>query len=168
LGKDLIGRPIFGASDGRRLGEVKDLYLDEKLTGVIGVYLGQDGFLSRRASLIERENVAVFGADAVLAKGSEVVVTSNKATGWDKWIRRDKLQGQRVGTAGGTRVGVMDDVILDEMMQVVGFSMLRVFAEGPIEEKHAIAREALVRFDTDADEVIIDLSKAEGQTLRVT
>jgi sporulation protein YlmC with PRC-barrel domain len=42
LGKSLIGNPVFGITDGRKLGQVKDLYLDDDLTSVVGLFLGRE------------------------------------------------------------------------------------------------------------------------------
>jgi len=165
-GKDLVGKPIFSISDGRQLGTVKDLYLDTGLSLVTGVFLGPQGLFSRKSSLIERNNVMVFGVDAILAKHSDAVTDSSKATEWAKWIRRDKLQGRQVATAGGTKVGTIDDVILDEAMRIIGFRLLRVFVEGPIAERRAVVREAVIEAGNEDEVMIIDLSKAERQSLR--
>jgi uncharacterized protein YrrD len=164
-GKDLIGKPIISISDGRRLGIVKDVYLDSGLSLVIGVFLGPERLFSRKQLLIERSNVMVFGVDAMLAKHSDAVTDSGSAAEWAKWIRRDKLQGRQVATAGGTRIGTIDDVILDDEMRVIGFRLLRVFVEGPIAEKRAVAREAVIEAGNENDIMIIDLSKAERQSL---
>ena len=164
-GKDLIGKPIFSISDGRQLGIVKDLYLDTGLNLVTGVFLGPQGLFSRKSLLIERNNVMVFGVDAILAKHSEAITDSSKAAEWGKWIRRDKLQGRQVATAGGTRVGTIDDVILDEAMRIIGFRLLRVFVEGPIAERRAVVREAVIEPSNEDEVMIIDLGKAERQSL---
>jgi uncharacterized protein YrrD len=165
-GKDLIGKQIISISDGRQLGTVKDLYLDTGLNLVSGVYLGPQGLFSRKSLLIERNNVMVFGVDAILAKYSDAVTDSSKATEWAKWIRRDKLQGREVATAGGTKVGIIDDVILDEATRVIGFRLWRVFVEGPVAENRSVVREAVMDAGNEDDVMIIDLSKAERQSLR--
>lgn len=164
-GKDLIGKPIFSISDGRQLGTVKDLYLDTGLNLVAGVFLGAQGLFSRKSLLIERSNVMVFGVDAILAKHSDAVTDSSKAAEWAKWMRRDRMQGRQVATAGGTKVGTIDDVILDEAMRIIGFRLLRVFVEGPIAERRAVAREAVIEPGNEDEVMIIDLSKAERQSL---
>ena len=165
-GKDLIGKPIFSISNGRQLGTVKDLYLDTGLNLVTGVFLGPQRLFSRKSLLIERSNVMVFGVDAILAKHSEAVTNSSKAAEWAKWMRRDRIQGRQVATVGETKVGTIDDVILDEAMRIIGFRLLRVFVEGPIAENRAVVREAVIEAGNEDDVMIIDLSKAERQSLR--
>lgn len=165
-GKDLIGKQIISISDGRQLGTVKDLYLDSDLNLVTGVYLGPPGLFSRKSLLIERNNVMVFGVDAILAKHSDAVTDSSKAAEWAKWVRRDKLQGRQVATTGGTKVGIIDDVILDEATRVIGFRLWRVFVEGPVAENRSVVRGAVIDAGNEDDVMIIDLSKAERQSLR--
>ena len=165
-GKDLIGKPIFSISDGRQLGTVKDFYLDSDLNLVTGVYLGPQGLFSRKSMLIERNNVMVFGVDAILAKHSDAVTDSSKAAEWTRWVRRDRLQGRPVATAGGTKVGIIDDVILDEAMRILGFRLWRVFIEGPVAERRAVVREAVIEPGGEDDVMLIDLSKAERQSLK--
>ena len=165
--KDLIGKTVISISDGRRLGTVKDVYLDHALESVAGLFLGPEGFLSRNAQVIQRSDVMVFGIDAILAKGSKVVSQGTKTSESAKWIRRDQLQGHRVATAGGTRVGTIDDVLLSDDMRVIGLSLSYVSIEGPVAENRAISREAMLGLDIEEVVMIIDLDKAERQTLQV-
>lgn len=51
-------------------------------------------------------------------------------------------------------------------MRVIGFRLLRVFVEGPIAERRAVVREAVVEPGNEDEVMIIDLSKAESQDLR--
>lgn len=165
LAKDLIGKPIISISDGRQLGTVKDLYLDSYLTGVAGVYLGPVRLLGRRARLIHGKDVMVYGVDAVLVRNAQTAADSGAVPEWSTWVRRDRLHGRRAATAGGTRVGTIDDAILDESMQIIGFRLARVLVEGPIEERRALVRSAVVDVGNENDVMIVDLTKAEWQGL---
>jgi uncharacterized protein YrrD len=165
LAKDLIGKPIISISGGRQLGTVKDVYLDSYLTEVGGVYLGPVRLLGRRARLIQGKDVTVFGVDAVLVKNPQTVTDSGEVPEWSTWVRRDRLHGRQAATAGGTRVGMIEDVILDESMQIIGFRFGRVFVEGPIAERRALVRGAVLDVGSEDDTMIIDLSIAERQGL---
>jgi hypothetical protein len=70
-------------------------------------------------------------------------------------------------TEGGTKVGSIDDVLLDENMQIVGYSLMRIQVEGPVAEKRAIAREAILELKGEEEAMIIDLGKAERQALKL-
>ena len=163
--KDLIGKQVISITDGRRLGIVRDLYLDGALQSVSGIYVGAEGLLNRKPLLIARSDVMVFGIDAFLAESSDVVKEGIKGTEAAKWVRRDKLQGWQVMTSGGTKVGTIDDVLLSDDMRVIGFALGRTFVEGPVAENRAISREAMIQLDLEEDVMIIDLPKAERQTL---
>ena len=130
-----------------------------------GVYLGPEGFLSRKSLQIRRSDVLVFGADAILARHSNVVGESTKTTESAKWVRRDRLYGWRVATPGGTRVGTVGDVLVSDDIRVVGFSLSSVQVEGPVEEKQTIPRESVLATDFENSLFTIGLTKAEGQTL---
>ena len=166
LAKDFIGRPVFSVSEGCQLGTVKDVYLDGGLLSVAGLYLGSGRLLSCRFLVIERSNITVFGVDAILVQHAAVVVRTGKDIESAKWIRRDRLQGQSVVTSGGAKVGTIDDALLNAGMRVIGFSLARVFVEDPVADNRAIVREALIDFGKEDQPMIVDLAKAERQTLK--
>ena len=47
--KDLIGKPVFSIVDGRRVGTVKDLYLDKGQNSIVGV---QDECMVQRSAVV--------------------------------------------------------------------------------------------------------------------
>lgn len=161
--KDLIGKPIFSIEEGRNLGVVRDVYLDKALSWLAGVHLGKEGLISRRALVIPREAISVFGVDAILAKTADAVTDDKKMADIENWLRLDKLQGREVDTPGGTRVGTLGDVMLDEEARIVGFSLSRVHVEGPIAENPIVMRDAVLDIGGDDDAMTIDLSKVERQ-----
>lgn len=159
--KDIIGKPVYSIDDGSHLGTVRDVYIDEALAWLAGVHLGTEGLISRKSLLIAREAIVVFGVDAVLAKKADVVGEKKSMPASAQWIRLDKLQGRQVDTPGGTRVGTIGDVLLDEEAHVIGFRLSRVFVEGPIAEYPTIRREAMVDTGSEDGALTIDLARAE-------
>ena len=65
-GFELIGKPIFGITDGKQIGEIKDLYLDQTLKKVVYIKISQAGLFGRKVQLVHREDVVVFGVDSTL------------------------------------------------------------------------------------------------------
>ena len=126
LGKELIGKPIYSMTDGRQLGNVKDIYLDLELNFLNGIFLGHEGLFNRKARVIARENIAVFGYDAVLVTDSDVETDNNDTPEVELWLRRENVQGRGIETPGGTKVGTVGDILFDEKAKVVGFSLARV------------------------------------------
>ena len=165
-GKHFIGKPVFSISDGQRVGTLKDLYVDRDMRTVEGIYLGPESLFSRKDLCIANGDVVVYGVDAILVRQSDVVIDGAPACESAKWMRRDRLPGKQIATSGGTRVGTVDDIIVDEDMRIVGFRLGRTFVEGPIAENRAITREAVTDVGHEDAMVIIDLSIAERQSLK--
>ena len=162
--KDLIGKSIVSIDEGRHMGTVRDVYLDQNLEWLAGVHLGKEGLLSRRSLLIPRRDIAVFGVDFVLARSSDVVTDDKKLPESESWLRLDRLQGREVDTTGGTKVGVIGDAILDEEGRIRAFSLSRVFVEGPVAESRTIFQAAIVDKGQVDGLMTVDLAKVEQQS----
>lgn len=161
LGKDLIGKPIYSMTDGRLLGSVKDVYVDKDLEMLTGVYVGSEGLIKRKSLLIVRRNITVFGIDAILAKSSDVVTDDEKAEEAEHWLRREELQKREIDTPGGTKVGTVGDILLDGEARITGFSLGKVYVEGPVAGSRRIMKAAIVDTGRDDGTMTVDLSKAE-------
>ncbi|RMG90607.1 MAG: hypothetical protein D6706_19220 [Chloroflexi bacterium] len=161
LGKDLNGKSIISITDGRNIGTVKDVYVDQALEWLTGIFVGSEGLLKRKSLLIERENVVVFGVDAILVKNAEVITDDKTLSEAANWLRLDKLRGREIDTPGGTKVGTVGDILLDENGRITGFALSRVYVEGPIAEKGTIPREALLDTGSDDQVMTVDLPKVE-------
>ena len=161
-GKDLSGNPIYSITNGQKVGVVKDIYLSDDLSEIIGLYLGTEGIIKRKALAITQDQVSVLGVDAILTKSPDVVVDDKDMSEIKGWLRLDKLQGREVDTPGGTKVGTIGDVIVDKNGMITGYLLGRVLVEGPIAEQRSISREVVIDPGDGDDAMTIDLSKAEG------
>ena len=162
LGKDLINKPIYTLDEGRLLGKVQDLYLDDSLEVVLGIFLGAQGLVRRRSQLIRSGDVTVYGADAILVKSANVVTDDSELTAAKEWLRRDKLAGRDVDTPGGTRLGQLGDVVVDATGRITGFAMWKVFVEGPLAEKRVVDRSAVLDVGQVDGRMTVDLSRLEA------
>lgn len=167
LGRSLIGNPVFNSVDGRKLGEVKDLYLDDDLTTVVGVYLGREGLLRPTPRFVESGDIALFGIDALLAKSTFTIYEGEEAPEPPGWLRLDRLRGRGVHTPGGTNIGKLEDVVLDEEARVTGFSLTNLAVRGPVAEADAVARRVLVDPENEDGVMTIDLAAAEQALLEI-
>lgn len=163
--KELVGKPVYSIDEGKQLGTVRDVYVDRALVWLAGIHLGREGLLSRKSLLIQRESIAVFGVDAVLAKHGDVVTDSKQTPESDQWLRLEHLAGRQVDTPAGTRVGTLGDVLLDDEARIVAFSLSRVHVEGPVAEHPVIPREALVDTGNEDGVMTVDLNLAEKHSL---
>ncbi len=161
LGKDLTGKPIISVTDGRLVGYAKDLYTNKDLYWVTGIYTGSEGLIGRKDKLIHRDNVVVFGIDAILVKNAEVETDNKAFKDVESWQRLDRLRGRGVDTPGGTKVGTIGDIIVGEEGEVTGFSLSRVHIEGPVADNGTIPRDAVVDTGRVDGVMTIDLQKVE-------
>jgi uncharacterized protein YrrD len=160
-GKDLIGKPVYSMKDGRLLGSVKDLFVDLDLNVVSGIFLGSEGLFSRKITAIMRENIVIFGIDSVLVTGSDVVTDSTENSILEISLRREEVQGRGVNTPGGTKVGNIGDVLLDENAKIVGYWLSKVRVAGPIAEHRQVMNDAVIDTGDKDGTMTIDLGKAE-------
>jgi len=162
LGKDLLNKPIISVTDGRNLGAVKDIYLDSQLAQITGIYTGSEGLVRRKHFMIPSESVVIFGIDVILVKNRDVIVQEDERPEAVAWVRLSKLKGRQVDTSGGTKVATIGDIIMGEDGQITGFSLSKVYVEGPVAERGRIQREAMLDPGNEDGLMTIDLTKAEG------
>ena len=168
LGKDLIGKSIISITDGRLLGVIKDLYINDQLYWLTGIHIGTEGILKRKTRLISRDSVVVFGIDAILVKNADVIIEDKELPEAETWLRLSALKGRGVDTPGGTKVGTIGDIILGEEGHITGFALAKVFVEGPIAQQGSLPREALIDTGNDDGVMTIDLPKVEQLQSEVT
>jgi sporulation protein YlmC with PRC-barrel domain len=77
----------------------------------------------------------------------------------------DNIRGREIQTDGGTRLGVVEDVILDLDLQVLGLQLGKVYVQGPLAQKKAIVRDAVLDPGGKDQAMIVDLVTAESGTI---
>lgn len=160
--KDQNFKPLITITNGKRLGEIKGLYLDADMRQVAAIHLGTEGLINRKNLAIARDAVLVYGIDAWLVAGDDVVVTLEEIPESSTFTLVSNLRGREIQTEGGTKLGVVEDVILNGEGQVLGFTLGRVYAQGPIAEKKAIVRGAIIDFGSKDKPMTAILSQAEA------
>ena len=163
--KEHSNKPIVSITDGKKLGEVKDLYLDQDMRQVAAVFLGKEGLLSRKTMVIARSAVQVYGVDVWLVSGPDIVLGEENIPELQTFSLVGDVRGREVQTEGGTKIGAIEDVILDNEARVLGFSMGKVYAEGPLAERKAIVREAITALGNKKEPMTINLAQAEALEL---
>ena len=163
--RDQSGKPIFSITDGKRLGEVKDLYLDQEMRQVAAVFLGREGLINRKTHMISRSAVQVYGIDAWLVSGSDTVVGPDDIPESGSFVLVGDLRGKELQTEGGTKIGVIDHVILDNEARVLGFGLGKVYSQGPLAQRKAIARDAVIHLGAAKEPMTINLAQAESLAL---
>lgn len=149
------------------LGTVQDFYLDRQMQQLTAIYLGLEGLLSREESLILWADVVIFGQDAILVKDAQSVRELSEVEDASSLIRRAEVNGRPVDTPGGTKIGLIGDIILDEQAMLAGFTFDRVYVSGPIAESRAISRSAVMDIGEEDSVMITNLGDAEHAKLQV-
>lgn len=162
LGKDLDNKPIISVSDGQILGRTKDLYVNQDLTQLAGLFVGTEGVIRRTDRIIPSDRIVLFGIDVILVKDPDVITTAKAMPETDKWHRLSQLHGREVHTPGGTKLATIDDIMLDEQGAVSGFSLSRVFVTGPLADQPVIPREVVVDAFQSGDALLVDFPQLEA------
>jgi uncharacterized protein YrrD len=155
-------KPLISLTDGKKLGEVKDLYLDQDLHQVAAVFLGKEGLVNRKTNLILRSAIQLFGEDAWLVTGSDTVKEADELPEAATFILLGELHGREIETEGGTKIGVVEDAIFDDQGRVLGFTLGKMFMQGPLSERGEIAREALTSLGSKKKPMTTTLEQAEA------
>jgi sporulation protein YlmC with PRC-barrel domain len=165
--KDLLNKQIVSVDNGQILGKVHDVYLDADLRTVSGLHLGHEGFLRRTAQLIPRSEIMLLGRDTVLVKQADVVVEEEQIEAVEQWVRRENLAGRELATAGGTKIATIDDVVIDDTGEVLGFTLGRTYVDSPVAESGAVSRAVIIDVAAADNVITMDLEKAEQELFRV-
>ncbi|HEY1409092.1 MAG TPA: PRC-barrel domain-containing protein [Promineifilum sp.] len=162
LGKELLNKPIYTIDEGRMIGKVQDLFIDDSLEVVLGVFLGSQGLVRRKSQLIRSGDIVIYGVDAVLVANGGVITDDSALPAAKEWLRREKLIGREADTPGGTRLGVLGDVTVDATGRITGFAMSRVYVEGPLSEKRFVARSVVLDTGSQDGRMTVDLARLEA------
>ncbi len=161
--RDFQGKLLISVTDGKQLGEIKDVFLDKDAKEIIAVYLGKTktGMLTRKPRLIHIDQIRLFGADAWLVNGSDKIVLIDEVEGSKDFILAEDLRGRLIRTDGKTKIGTVADVIVNSKMDVLGFSFEKVHVRGPLSEANAISRAAITSFGKNGNPLIATIGQAE-------
>jgi sporulation protein YlmC with PRC-barrel domain len=163
--KELQNKALISLTDGKKLGEIKDLYLDSDATQVAAVFVGKEGMLRQKIWVIERSAIAVCGIDAWLVSGSDKLVNLEDVAGSQAFILGNDLHGREIHTQGGSKIGTLGDLVLDGAARVVGFTLDKTYVQGALAEKKGIVRSSLLNLGSKSTPAIVDLAKAEVSEL---
>ncbi|MBL8205279.1 MAG: PRC-barrel domain-containing protein [Blastocatellia bacterium] len=159
--KDYADKLLVSVTDGKKLGEVKDIYCDSDVTRVVAAHLGKSGIINRKSLMVDLSHVTLFGLDVWLVDGSEIVIATDEVQGADKYILGDTLRGREIQTDGGTKIGAVSDILVDGQNNVIGFLLGKIQVQGPIAEAKAIARAAFTSLGNSDSPMVVVMEQAE-------
>jgi hypothetical protein len=136
-------------------------YLDQDATKIVAAFLGKSGIINRKALTVEISHVNLFGIDAWLVDASDIVIAKDDVSGAESYLLGDSLRGREVQTDGGTKIGTIGDILVDDKCNVLGFSFDKLNVEGPLSETRQIARSAITNLGNGNTPMIAALDQAE-------
>lgn len=136
--RDLIGRLIVTVTRGEIVGKVKDVLIDPDQWEVAALVLPGKVF-SRDTLIIPRAVVHVFGQDVILVKSNETMPRDDTLDRVASLIAvSGQMKGRQIATERGIKVGVLNDVLVDEAGKVVAYDLAKVFVKGPLAKSKEI------------------------------
>ncbi len=164
-GKDLLKKPIYDIENGKKVGDIKDILIDNEAIRVRGVYLGREGLLSRKHLAIASSSVKVMGVDCWLVSGSDVIQDVKELPEADKIVYLDEFKGRQIITDGETVVGTIGDIRLNDQGEIKAFLLGKVNIQGPVADHKLIARAAVTSLGDKKRPMRVDLSLAEQHAI---
>ncbi len=160
-GKQILNKQLIALTDGKKVGEVKDLYFDEKMLKVVAIYLGAEGLINKKHFALERAKIQLMGIDAWLVSDSASIPAETLPDA-DRLIMYSDVRGREIVTEGGTKIGAVDDVLFDADGDIVGFTLSKIEVKGPLADRKVIARSAISTIGGKESAMTTDLGQAEA------
>jgi uncharacterized protein YrrD len=152
---DLRGKKIVSVTNGEIIGEVVDVLVDPEQRYVAALVTSKGNLFRRETQMLARDDITVIGKHVILSTRPDVVRNSEDFSTSEKWVAvSDHLRGNDVVTNDGTRVGRLQDIIIDAQGQIVGYSLSNVSVSGPIADTKQIPASSVMSFGKDV--VIVD------------
>jgi len=147
LTQQLQGKPIISVTNGEIIAKVLDVLIDPETRHVAAAITSKGSMLGRQREIdvIPADEVQVWGQDAVLVKRPDVIVKDSTLPGREQWLRvSDQVKGHAVIGTDGTRIGQLNDVVIDFSGQFVAYDLVQPFvpAGDPTQKMKQIPAEA--------------------------
>jgi uncharacterized protein YrrD len=151
--QSLIGMPIVSSREGTKLGSVADIFIDRENLQIAGITTSKGGLFQRETQCVPAKAITVWGKDVILVEDGASIRLESEMSGRENWLSVSQdIRRRYVVSLDGTRIGQVQDVIVDSLGRVVGYEMNQVFVEGPISKSkripssatHALGKDVLV------------------------
>lgn len=155
LSLDMQGFQIISTTNGKIIGQVKDLLIDMKDLKIAAAVTSKGGLFDSKIEAIQRKDILVWGEDVILVSVSDVINDQDNILGFKEWeSAADQIKGKDVINTAGDKIAELNDVVIDSSGQIVGYDLSKVFIEGPVEESKRIQVNTTQALGADA--LIID------------
>jgi uncharacterized protein YrrD len=119
---DLRGKTILSMNDGMRIGSIDEVLVDPDSLRIAALVVKQGGMFDRETKIVPAHDVNKWGKDAVLVESRDVFRSEADITDREKWLSAsDKLKGMTIVNTEGTRLGRMDEILVDDTGKIVAY-----------------------------------------------
>jgi uncharacterized protein YrrD len=152
---DLRGKKIVSVTNGEIIGEVVDVLVDPQERHIAALVTSKGNLFRRETQMLQLEDITVIGKHVILSTRPDVVRNREDFTGNDQWVAvSDHLRGNDVVTNDGTRIGRLQDIIVNPKGGIIGYALSNIAVSGPIQESKQIPADSVQSFGKDV--VIVD------------
>lgn len=156
--KELKGKAVVDVNTGEKLADVADTMIDPNGPRVAAVVISVGDFLQPEYQYISSDDVQVWGHDVILVRSHDVFVPETHFAGGEDWLKTsDYLRRRTVVDSNGTKLGQVNDILVDEHGQFTGYRLGQVEIEGPLAESKYIPASAT--HSIGPDYVIVDTGR---------
>jgi uncharacterized protein YrrD len=150
LSQDFIGKPIIDETTGQIIAKVVDVLIDPNVVQVAALVTSKGNLFERQIEAIPSHKVRVWGRDAILVGRTDVISNVEELAGSGRWLSvSDQVKGHEVVSSLGTRIGELNDVVVNAEGQLIAYDLGRVFIEGPLAESKRVAADTTQSFGQD-------------------
>ncbi len=161
---NLKGKKIVNIENGKIIGEVSDVLFDPTYNGVAALITTKAGLFKRNTEIVQQKDINLLGEDVVLANHAEIVMNKNDVPGADEWLEvSTQLRGISVLTTEGTRVGKLQDLVVDGKGKVQALAVTDIntnkMEEIPNGSMRSIGRDAIIidpGYKTEPDQMPVE------------
>jgi len=114
---DLKGRAVVTLSDAAKVGQVDDVLFDATYRRVLGFRVKRGAF--GHADALPRESVTAVGADALTVASPDAINDEHRFADLAGAASLGQVHGTKVVTEGGTLVGTIAEVDIDDTVEHV-------------------------------------------------
>jgi uncharacterized protein YrrD len=149
----LKGLPVIDLREGRKIATFEDVMIDPETLKSAALITSKGNLLKRELKWIPGKNVKVWGKDAILVEGLDLIEDSDEFSGPKTWMSVwDEVRGRTVISMEGTRIAQIADMFMDETGKFVAYDLAQVFIQGPlaetrrldIETTHSLGHDVLI------------------------
>jgi uncharacterized protein YrrD len=142
-GQHYIGKAIVSIKEGRKIGNVADIVINRDNLQVAAVITSKGAFFNREIEAITADEIEVWGEDVILVAVPDVIKHESKIPERKLWLNlNDSIKGRYVVSVDGTRVGQINDVLIDTNGKLRGYELSKVFISGPVADSKKITADA--------------------------